>query len=384
MRNFIILISLLVMVIPLLSCSKELSPVAPPFPEEQKKESIMAERPSWQKEWDRTAAEAKKEGKVVLYGSFGPQTRTAIMEAMKKKYGLDVEAIGGRSIELLTRLKKERQAGLFLVDLMMSGDSPLVSVAKPEGMLDPVEPKLLLPEVLENSKWYEGRFPWLDKEKFILMFAAGPSGSITINTSLVKHEEINSYKNLLEPRWKGKIVINNPARPGPGNSWFTNMVEILGTDYMRALAGQETVIISDERLQTEWIIRGKYPISIAIGYAQNFQHFAREGAPVAMHKFVEGEYMTAGDSHIVIFNKAPHPNAAKVFLNWLLTPETQTMMSKENLRQSLRTDVSTDFLPAGHTREAGKKYPPLTEEKVWRKIEVLSPLAQEIFGPLIR
>lgn len=368
-----------------LSCLRETAPLISPLPEKAVQENKIGEqKPSWQREWDKTVAEGRKEGKVVLYGTFGPQTRTAIMEEMKKTYGIEVEALSGRGTELVTKVKGERRSGLYLADLWIGGDTTMVSVLKPEGMLEPLEPQLVIPEVVDATKWYEGQLQWLDKAKYILIFAAGPSGSITINTNMVKPEEIKSYKNLLEPRWKEKVMIFNPVRPGPGNSWFTNMADILGIDYMRALAKQEPVMISDERLQTDWLVRGKYAISIAIGFAQNFQHMAEAGAPVAMHKFAEGEYLTAGDSHIAMFNRAAHPNAARVFVNWLLTPGTQTMMSRENLRQSFRVDVPTDFLPSGHLRESGKKYPLLNEEKTLHKLSVLTPQAQEIFGPLIK
>lgn len=139
----------------------------------------------------------------------------------------------------------------------------------------------------------------------------------------------------------------------------------------------------DERLQVEWVARGRYPLGVAAS-SDIVTEFLKAGAPLAEVTPVEGTYVTSGSGAVAFVEKAPHQNAAKIFINWLLSREGQTIFSKAMGRQSAREDVPTDFLLPSRIRQPGGKYV-RTDDEEWRlampkKFEI----AREIFGQLMK
>lgn len=342
---------------------------------------------AWQEEWDKLVAAAKKEGKVVVYTGFGPEERTALTPAFKEKYGLEVEFVVGRGTELVTKLSTQRRAGLFLGDVYIGGGTTHQDSLKPEGMLDPIKNVLLLPEVLDPGAWYGGKGPiYVDKDGYILTTILSLEAYVTINTDMVKPVEIKYYRDLLEPKWKGQMVMGDPTRPGR-TATFTQavgwMIPELGKDYLTKLARQEPVIIADDRLQVEWVARGKYPVVLA-PRAQNLATFMQAKAPLQALEMGEAGVLSGLGGFVAVFNRQPNPNAAKVFVNWLLTREVQTLLSKAVLAQSARTDTPTDFLPPTGVRKPGAKYYRMeTEDAYSQRFEVYE-LGRQVFGPLMK
>lgn len=363
----------------LLSCAPNFVPVEK---EALTLETLSPGKEPWEVEWDRIAAEAKKERKIILYMSGGASsTRDPIMEAMKNRFGLAVEAIVGRGGEISARILTERRAGIFNNDVYLGGGTTIVTELKPAGVLDNLEPILLLPEVKEGRYWRTGYVPWLDKDRKAIAFSAGVLEALTINSALVKREEMVSYLDLLNPKWKGKIVMNDPTTTGRGLAWFAGAADIMTLDYLKRLALQEPLITRDQRQQADWVARGKYPLGI--GVQQDIvEQYVGAGAPLELVSFKEGGYISGGSGHVALINKAPHPNAARLFINWLLGKEAQTLFSRIEMRFSQRLDVSTDHLPAMTIPEPNKYYlPQWTEESQLARPKYMA-MAQEIFGPL--
>lgn len=383
-RSTIIVGALLISII-LIACAPKAAP--PPSSGIEKEMPLTGEKPireSWEQKWKDTLQAAKKEGKVVVFIGIGGELRAAVVKAFREKYGIEVDAISFRGDEFATRIKAERRAGLYSFDVYQSGITTAVLTLKPEGILDPLEPALILPEVTDPKAWWKGEIHFVDKERLALNFAAYPSAPIAINTDIVKTEEMRSYNDLLNPRWKGKISMNDPTLPGAGGNLVGVVGDhIMGYDFLRKLAQQEPLIMRDRRLQIDWLAAGKYPIAIGPD-TMPLVDFQNLGFPLKEITPLEGTHVTAGYGTLALINRAPHPNAARVYINWLLTREAQLLYSKIVQVQSGRVDIPTDFLPPSRIRDPKVKYVDQASEEYTRKHPEYFKIAREIFGHLIK
>lgn len=345
--------------------------------------SAVPAKLAWEAEWDRALAEAKKERKVVIYTSNGPRPRLAIQSAFRAAYGVDAEFIAGITAQLDEKVMTEHRAGLHLADVTLVGSTGPIATYKPAGILEPLDDVLILPEVTNPKVWRGGELLWADKDHTLIGFTYSLSGLLTRNTTLVKPEEIKSWRGLLDPKWKNKIVMFDPTLgSGPGANWAQAMGRfIMGWDYMRELAKQEPIIIGDARLQVEWLARGKYPMGTGCR-AELVDEFMTLGSPLEETIPSEGVYMTYATGAVSLLKGAPHPNAAKLLINWLLSKEGGAISSRVMAVISARLDVPV--LP-----ELAKRSPPpnvtypnaASEENLLHKAEDTKML-REIFGPL--
>lgn len=341
-------------------------------------------------EWEKTLKEAKKERIVVIYavGSIAPGLKEAI-PVFKQKYGLDLEVVSfGRGAEQMARLFSERGAGLYLADIFMSGGNTSFEV-KQRGALDLIEAALILPDARDAKPWYGGQFPWADKEHKIIRYFLYPLPPIAINTQLVRTEDIKSYYDLLAPKWKGKITINDPTTAGIGFSVFSTMMfyKALDMDYFQQLVKQEPVIIRDQRLQVDWVAKAKYSIALW-PRSEPIVEYMRAGAPVSYTPVPkEGTHLATGGSSISLINRAPHPNAARLFINWLLSREGQMHMQDSLKLPSAREDISTEGLDPLNIRSPGAKYfiaANTIEEWLLNEQDRYLDISKQIFAPLIK
>lgn len=335
------------------------------------------------KEWDTVIAEAKKEGTAVIYTGMGPEERQALGPSFKQKYDIDLEFVVGRGTELVAKLSAQRQAGLYLGDVYIGGLGTHVRDLRPKGFLDPIKELLLLPEVLSPKGWYGERVPYFDKDQYYsISMILSPGEFVVRNTDMVKPGEIKSFPDLLAPKWKGQMVMGDPTRPGQPLTFVQTigwLMPELGLDYLRQLAKQDLQIIADDRLQVEWVARGKHPLVLA-PRAQNLATFMKAGSSLQGIEMAEGAAVSGGGGGLSIFRNRPHPNATKLFVNWLLTKEGQTAFSKGSLAQSARVDVPTDFLDQTTVRKTGIKYISADSEEVQIQQTEVAKIAQEIFG----
>lgn len=340
-------------------------------------------RETWEEEWQKILIAGQREGTVVIF-SGGAETREPYTQAFKAKYGISLEFVAGRGDQLVNKVLQERRAGLYLNDVYVVSPTVVLQGLKPTGALDPLESALILPEVTDAKYWWGGKLPWIDEGHYVFQFTASVNVPIGINTDSVKPEEITSYKDLLDPKWKGKMTINDPTLQGTGQNWFTVTLATgkLDEAYFRKLVEQKPLVIQDQRLQIDWLARGKYPIAIS-PKSDILALFQNEGAPVKGIITQEGTYISGGSNTISLFNRAPHPNAAKVFINWLLSKEGVTIHAKARGGDPpLRVDVPTDFLDPAKMLQPGVSYF-RPDEKFYTEGRVYDKLAKEIFGPLM-
>lgn len=339
---------------------------------------------TWEAEWNRTIAQAKKEGKVFVYAT--SQVRDAF-KVFKDKYGIEVEVVVGRGGEISTRLLGEKRASLSLADVYQGGATTLMTAIKLAGVLSSMDKILVLPEVLDESKWLNSRIPYVDKEKMVISFIAGTDPDYVVNTNLVRLDELKNYMDVLNPKWKGKIVMNDPTTAGSGLKWFGLVVRASlgmekGKEYMRNLAKQEPAITRDQRLQMDWLAMGKYAIAIA-PQRELIDEFQKLGARIAPVELFEIADISPGSGNVALINNAPHPNAARLFINWLLTKEGQTAYVQVFGSPSARLDVPTTGLDPTTIPDPKKKYF-VPDDGFYLGQTEMRELAVEIFGPLLR
>ena len=172
----------------------------------------QAQTANWQKDWEETVAAAKKEGTVVVLGQPSPAMRNEILPKFTERYGIKVELIAGQSSTTVGKVRTERAAGIYSVDVFMSNGGTSISVLYAEKMIDPLKPMLILPEVTDPSKWKGGVIPFADPEKqYLLLMFRSVDSHMVVNQDYVKPEEMRHVKDLLNPKWKGKIATEDPA-----------------------------------------------------------------------------------------------------------------------------------------------------------------------------
>lgn len=371
---------LMVLALGLVSCAQKDLPVLEARPTE--KPQLSDSRAAWEVEWDKLQKEAKKEQWLVIMSGSSGETRLALTSAMKDKFDIKVDWLTARPPEIQAKILAENRAGVRTADVIISGSTTGFAL-KAYNIVEQLDRVLLLPDVIDQSKWYGGKFPWWDKEHMIITSLINISPIVAINTQLAEEREVTSYRDLLNPKWKGKISMTSPLIGGTGLASFGMMGEyLLGWDYFKELAKQEPVIVTDTRLGVEWLARGKQAIAWA-ARSESMIEFQQAGAPVIYLKMQEGSYGTDAGQGFVLMKDAPHRAASIVFINWLLTQEGQTVFSESRGFESNRVDVSKDRIDPIRIRTPGVQY--LMQDERSRALEdSWMQKAKEILGHLMR
>jgi len=299
-------------------------------------------------DWEQLVDTARKEGKVTVSIPASAELRKQLEEQFKKRYGIEVEVFTSRGSAGVRRMADEFKAGVRHFDLHIGGSSSIVSGMLDEGILDPIEPWLALPEVKDPKQWWGGHL-WVDYAKrFVYTFQAYLSEIIWYNTDLVKPNEIRSYDDFLNPKWKGKIGYLDPRTPGAGDSSWSFMWRVKGEEYLKKLVAQDLYLGRDQRLLAESLAKGRVAVTIGLSY-YSFLPFLKAGLPIkTLPTLKEGNYGTGGSGNLAVIKAPAHPNSAKVFVNWLLGREGQEIVSRALGQATRRLDVDTRFL-----RESG-------------------------------
>lgn len=322
-----------------------------------------AAQPAWQSEWEKVLQAARKEGMVVVYGPSGEEM---LYQEFRNRYpGIGVSYIPGGA-EREYKILSERRAGKFLGDVYIGGRDPLYSVEYKGGILDPIKDALILPEVLDESKWWGKSHLYLDDDKkFIFAFNEVVQNYFHYNTKAVDPSQFSSYWDLVNPKWKGKMLLWEPLQPGTdGVLRFFYFHPELGPKYITRLLEMGAVETRDLRQFVDWLAAGRYPIAGLQGPDRSGLSRAKEqGLPIDWfdsRKFKEGAPLSTGGGNIALLNRPAHPNASKVFINWLLSREGQityqTIKRTSGARNSLRTDIPKDTVPSYAKPLEGGKY----------------------------
>ena len=290
--------------------------------------------------WEQTVAAAKKEGSVVVSASSSELLRKVLTGFEQDYPGIKVAYHASNLRDFSSRVLKERELGQYLWDLRVGGTDASTYQWKSSGLLDPIRPLLALPEVLDDATWMGGMDSLFgDKEKrYVLHFSSSLFGGVLVDRDVISEKDLKLAKDLLDPRWKGKIVMQDPRSGGSGNAAFAAFIMKYGEQFARDLLSKQDVVISDNKRQmAEWVVRKRYSIAVGMGTDDTIAQFQQQGLGKNL-KTVSGEDALGGDA-VILINRAPHPNAAKVYVNWLLSKKTQTGLADVAKLNSRRIDV---------------------------------------------
>ncbi|HEY2990238.1 MAG TPA: extracellular solute-binding protein [Candidatus Binatia bacterium] len=336
----------------------------------------------WKKDWENTLQAAKKEGQVTVY----IYRYERMLEAFKKDYpDIKVVTVTGTGNQLGTRIVTERRAEKYIADIFSTGPNSAFNILYKGKALDPLKPAFILPEVKDESKWYGGRYNFIDPDgKYIFGYLANSSSAqLYYNSKLLQEKEFKSHWDLLNPKWKGKIVSLDPALTGLGQTMqFFYYHPELGPDFIKKLFGGMDVTYAREfRQMTDWLGQGKYAICIGCKDGDRAKH---QGLPVESFEtslWKEGGAFSSGGGSLSLVNRAPHPNAAKVFVNWLLSRTGQIALQKladpDDPPNSRRIDIPKDDVPIANRLVEGRRYLDVGRPE-WQDMEPIFQLAREI------
>jgi iron(III) transport system substrate-binding protein len=255
---------------------------------------------------------AKKEGKLVIYTSMTVDQAQKLNDAFKAKYPFIqpsmFRAVGER---LLTKIMAEAQAGKYDFDVVQSAETQAYFLKKKN---------LLAKYVSTEVKNVQRTF--VDSEGYWAAVYMMPN-VIGYNTSLLKRNEVpRSDEDLLNPKWKGKIGMDH-TKP----EWFSwklkRMGEEKGVAYMRKLGAQDFKLYAGLTILTSLLAAGEFPLVLNT-YLHNIEDVRRKGAPV---DWVAQDPVFTKFQPIGIGSKATHPNAAKLFVDFMLSEEGQKIIA---------------------------------------------------------
>jgi iron(III) transport system substrate-binding protein len=328
--------------------------------------AILSAQSTSKQEWEKTVRAAEAEGQLTLYGCCYEYDR--ILEPFKKRYPkIKVVTVLGQGGQLGSRILAERRGEKYLPDVFSTGANTQHDVLYKAQALEPIKPTLVLPEVIDVTKWYEGEHRYIDPEKrFIFAFVANSqSGQVQYNRAQqVNPAEFNSFWDLLNPKWKGKIASLDPTTFGMGAALqFFYYHPELGPAFLRKLYGEMQVTVSrDARQMTDWLVSGKFPLCIRCNAGSEVGKAKEQGLPIGSldtESWKEGGSSSAAGGTLGIPGRAPHPNAAKVFINWFLSREGQIALQKfgrPDAHNSRRIDIPKDDVDSYNRLEPEKKY----------------------------
>jgi ABC-type Fe3+ transport system substrate-binding protein len=321
----------------------------------------------WEQQWNALLAAAREEGKVVVLGPPTAELRRRLPEAFQQRFGIPVEYTGQVSGEYAARLASERTAGIYSADVVISGSGSMYEILAGRGqiengamgMLAPLRPVLILPEVLDTSKYRFGKLVFMDPaQQYDYRMNYTVARSITLNTDHVRPEDIKSWYDLLKPEYRGRIATYDPALPGAATNQSAEIYVKLGADFARRLyVEQEPFVAHDNRQLADLLARGVYPIGLSL-QQQEVKRLMSDGFPIQSipNPPEIPDTVTAGFGHLGLLDRAPHPNAAKVFVNWLLTREGQQLWQNAQFQVSVRNDLDDSVVPKEWLPVPGVEY----------------------------
>jgi iron(III) transport system substrate-binding protein len=341
---------------------------------------LFAAESSWQTEWDKVVADAKRDGRIVVAGPTGNTHRQVLASFFEKSHSeIRVEYTGALLREMVPRIVQERQAGLYLWDIFIGVSVPAVASLKSVGAFEPLRPALIRPDVLDDGKWRRGfqdGFMETDGRSYYA-FDGTVGRSLHVNWDVISRGEVRSAQELLDPKWAGKIVWDDPRHPGAGRMAGVTLMLAYGEEFLlRLWREQKIAYTADRRQLAEWVVRGLYPIALGlpVDLLANFQQQG-VGRSVEALEATALDTISPGFGSLALINRAPHPNAAKVYANWLLSREAQREWAEKTQRNSRRLDV-----PPGdpsRTPKPGVNYIETLKEAMEPKAERVLKLARE-------
>jgi len=305
------------------------------------------------------AAGAQKEGEVMLYTSLVPEDLTALAAAFEKKYGVKLKTWRANSEKVLQRAVTEARAGRNDADLVETNGPQLESLYREKGLQPLRSPHIkdLMPQArVPHGHWVGTR---------INMFVH------SYNTSLVKKDELpKSYADLAHPRWKGRLGIE-----AEDEDWFAMIIKELGEEAglrtFREIARVNGFSVrKGHTLLAGLVASGEIPLALTT-YSHGAEKMKQKGAPVEWFAIAPAIGRANG---IGVTRKPPHPHAAALFVDFLLSPEGQAILQKGGyVPANLRVEDRAQKLPLRFVDPAVILDEHDKWKKLWQEIVLTAP-----------
>jgi ABC-type Fe3+ transport system substrate-binding protein len=310
---------------------------------------------AWEKEYEEVIEAAKKEGELVaMFGATTAAAEEDIRKEFTKRYGIKFTLVPGSTDEVTNRVLAETSQGVHTVDLAAQGPSGIERVVQ-AGILAPLVPEFVIPDVQDRSDpniWRLNYIPWTEEDvqgKYVTYYGLNVSRNVSriyYNTSISKEEvdSVKSWKDFLDPKWKGRLAIYDISEAAAATRTAT--WSRLGKDYWEELMRNQKVQVWADGADTNFtnaILNGDQEVALVSGGAEGAMIDAiDQGLPIAEWPVTLAEGSAAAFQGLLgILANAPHPNAAKLYINWLLSKEGATVyngLTKKPLVH-LRKDV---------------------------------------------
>jgi ABC-type Fe3+ transport system substrate-binding protein len=345
----------------------------------------------WERQWNDLMAAAQQEGKVVVYGPAAREAREWLPKSFKDRFGVEMEYVGESSGTFSAKLATERAIGIYSADAVISGANSMYEVLAgggridngAMGMLAPLRPALILPEVLDPARYLNNKLWLMDPEQqYVWRLSAFVSPVITVNPEQVRPSEIRAWPDLLKPEYRGKIAGFDPTISGAAITHVSYLYTTLGGDYVRQLfVDQQPFISRDHRQLADQLGRGTRPIVLNLRN-EELVRIREEGLPaeVVPTPPEPPDMLSGGGGYLGLMDKAPHPNAAKLLVNWLASPEGALLYGKARQEVSTRQDIDrSSFAPYTIPKSAAE----LFDSGAWEFAMVTQPQVERELRDLL-
>lgn len=261
--------------------------------------------------------EAKKEGSVIVYGSLESEIMDKVKAGFEKKQGIEVEYWRAASNKVLDRVLTEFRAGKPQHDVVLTNRGPMLFMKKQGALAKYVSPNA-------------SRFPkeTQDKDGILSPIYRGALISILYNTTMVKPGEApKSLRDLLDPKWRGKLVMPDPSRHFTTASWLANLDQIMGSEqrpFISKVAETKPMLVESFIPSAQAVSTGERPLGIS--YIKYVYIFGKDGAPL---DYVRLDPILGDGHHAALAAKPVHPNAGKLFLDYFISEESLRVMAGE-------------------------------------------------------
>jgi iron(III) transport system substrate-binding protein len=276
--------------------------------------------------WGKVVTEAKKEGHVVLYSAFvGLAAHQNLKKDFEANYGITVEILEARASEIRERIRIEQVAGRFTADVSENGRTTTTLQIAQDHVFDPFGPLPSLGHLRPEFRADDIRLP-----EFAIAYG------ILANTRLVKPEdEPKSWMDLTDPRWKGKILSDDLRALGGGGVLFYVLQEHLGQEFHEKLAKQDLKFSREIPANERRVARGEFPLYIPVSLTSVSE---LKGLPVKFIVPEEGLPYVGYD--LALLKHAPHPNAARLLMEYCIGQKMQQMYADLGLLPAITDTVS--------------------------------------------
>ena len=341
---------------------------------------------AWKAEWDKTVAAAKKEGHLVLNLLPNTTFRRVFLEEWRKDFPeIAVEVSSIYPPQFVPRVKTEAEGGKHLWDVVHTGPEGGFLLAK-AGLMAPLRDEFIFPELKDPKTWGGWDDAFLDNDKKYVFGTQWFLKMPFYNAKVVAPEKVArlGLNVMFDPAMKGKIVWQDPNTGGAGGAFGYALKQLVGLKGIERLIKDQEVVFTESAAQlVERLVRGQAAIVMGPTVNSRLPKYEKAGLDLDIRGFGPDPKMLAFDSTggfgLYTFKERPNPNAARVFINWILSKPIQERLAKALEQISRRTDVAVT-VPDYLKPKPGVKYLDTSSEQAQAKIDEVQEEIAKIRG----